>query len=419
MCGQLLAQESVSFEQVRTRRPPRASRSSARAARAHRGTRAVRGCQVLPHLSPSTKAMQELDAKRTAALLADAKKIGAVNLGGGGGGGGGGKRSLADFGSLDDGGGPPAPAAAPADEAKKAAAAEATAEEEVELTFEQMQPLGLLRAVLKQRDWPTAKRLMDELDGVDVAAYRPVGDALCGILDWVTAAAYASINPAAVLLGDSAPAAPAAPAADGRSLSQAATPHAAVFAAVPLLQRIGVHLHHQPLLLARMCRLCVSALDDAPSDARLSDAIDACVDGAILPALTLVSPNPGLVHELWRLLEKRPYTARYRSYGVLHAKMREDATPELAMARARTSDETKRMMRRLSKENTKQYGRHLGKITHCVPTVVFDTILGQIQVRRAGRVGGCYEGGRRGRRGRGGASQDTRTRRLGDARACA
>ena len=52
---------------------------------------------------------------------------------------------------------------------------------------------------------------------------------------------------------------------------------------------------------------------------------------------------------------------------------------ELALAKAKTADETKRMMRRLSKENTKQYGRHLGKITHCNPGVVFDTILGQIQ----------------------------------------
>ena len=38
--------------------------------------------------------------------------------------------------------------------------------------------------------------------------------------------------------------------------------------------------------------------------------------------------------------------------------------PELALARAQTADETKRMMRRLSKENTKQYGRHLGKLSH-------------------------------------------------------
>lgn len=48
-------------------------------------------------------------------------------------------------------------------------------------------------------------------------------------------------------------------------------------------------------------------------------------------------------------------------------------------ARCKTADETKRMMRRLSKENTKQYGRHLGKITHSNPGVVFETILAQIQ----------------------------------------
>lgn len=37
------------------------------------------------------------------------------------------------------------------------------------------------------------------------------------------------------------------------------------------------------------------------------------------------------------------------------------------------------MMRRLSKENIKQYGRHLAKITHANPGVVFETILAQIQ----------------------------------------
>ena len=59
--------------------------------------------------------------------------------------------------------------------------------------------------------------------------------------------------------------------------------------------------------------------------------------------------------------------------------MDEGTVAELALAKAKTADETKRMMRRLSKENTKQYGRHLGKITHCNPGVVFDTILSQIQ----------------------------------------
>lgn len=155
-------------------------------------------------------------------------------------------------------------------------------------------------------------------------------------------------------------------AADGEgeeaALKQATTAAGAVLAALPLLTRLGSHLHRRPLLLARMCRLCRAALEAAPTDDRLSDAVDGCIDAALLPALTLSTPNPGLVHELWLLLEVRPYTSRYRSYGVLHARMKDEAWPELYACRAKTADDTKRMMRRLSKENTKQYGRHLGKL---------------------------------------------------------
>ena len=65
--------------------------------------------------------------------------------------------------------------------------------------------------------------------------------------------------------------------------------------------------------------------------------------------------------------------------GVLASKMDENTSPELAMAKALTADATKRMLRRLSKDNTKQYGRHLGKISHSNPGTVFDTILSQVQ----------------------------------------
>ena len=84
--------------------------------------------------------------------------------------------------------------------------------------------------------------------------------------------------------------------------------------------------------------------------------MEAGIDCSLLPALTVSEANPGLVHELWRLLELLPYTARYRCYGVLASKMDENLSPELAMAKALTTDATKRMLRRLSKDNTKQYG---------------------------------------------------------------
>ena len=227
---------------------------------------------------------------------------------------------------------------------------------------------------------------MDELDGVDVASYPTVGTALCGLLEWLTAPAYATISPSHHLLNTPTTTKPTSPltkpkldapnaadgaaadgaAADGEgeeaALKQATTAAGAVLAALPLLTRLGSHLHRRPLLLARMCRLCRAALEAAPTDDRLSDAVDGCIDAALLPALTLSTPNPGLVHELWLLLEVRPYTSRYRSYGVLHARMKDEAWPELYACRAKTADDTKRMMRRLSKENTKQYGRHLGKL---------------------------------------------------------
>ena len=45
--------------------------------------------------------------------------------------------------------------------------------------IEKLQPLGLLRALLRLKDWRTASKLLAELDGVDVASYPPVAEALC------------------------------------------------------------------------------------------------------------------------------------------------------------------------------------------------------------------------------------------------
>ena len=409
MCGLLLAQGSVSLE------------------------------AILPHLTPDIKTMADLDEKRASEKRTEARKKGQVSLGGGGdasGGGGfaglsaknamgsqvGSRKSLADFGSLDGGddkgGGSSSQPTAGAAEAKAAAEKSAEAEEEELSTsteFEKLQPLGLLRALLKARDWKAARQLIIELDGVDVAAYPPVAEALCELLDWLTEPAYRPIAPSTTLFSSSSAPAPAVAATESTEaaagassgpvaeeaedsmdvdgdgalaasaqpsvtgLTPATTPTGAVFAAVPLLRMLGPYLHTEPLLIARMCRLCVAAMAEKGTEQKVVDAIDACIDLSILPALTVSSANPGLVHELWRLLEKRPYTARSRSYGVLHNKLKElEAHPELAMARAKTADDTKKMMRRLSKRipnNTDAiWADHALR-----SSVVFDTILEQIQ----------------------------------------
>ncbi len=54
--------------------------------------------------------------------------------------------------------------------------------------------------------------------------------------------------------------------------------------------------------------------------------------------------------------------------------------PELVTARAVAANETRKLMRRLTKDNFKQLGRHIGKITHSNPLVMCELLVGQIQV---------------------------------------
>ena len=149
--------------------------------------------------------------------------------------------------------------------------------------------------------------------------------------------AYAPISPQSLLMGapKSTASKAAAPSAEGasapapselepdtplsttvQSLEQAQTPASAVRAMLPLLQRIGLHIKQKPTLLARACRLCYAAIQDAGEDQRLRDLVDTCIDCSLLPAITTTPANPGLVHELWRLLELLP-TRRATAYGVL------------------------------------------------------------------------------------------------------
>ena len=200
--------------------------------------------QVLPHLNPSVAKVQEQYTKEAAKSVAGSKKIGQVSLNSTGGSTGG-RKSLGDFGSLDDGGAAPAPSAAADDKQ----------EEEEVLEFDALQPLGVLRAMLRLRDWGNAQRLMDELEGVEVSSYAPVCAALSELLDWVTAAAYVSISPQQMLMGTAAdqamPDAPEAaeavgtPSTDeaGEVLTPAKTPAEAVSGMQPLLQRIGLYLN--------------------------------------------------------------------------------------------------------------------------------------------------------------------------------
>lgn len=98
----------------------------------------------------------------------------------------------------------------------------------------------------------------------------------------------------------------------------------------------------------------------------------------LFPAISQLDGNPSFANELYSIVKQFPYETRFALYGQWkHATY--SAIPELAVARAGCTKDTRYIMRRLSKENVKQYGRYIGKTVHSNPAIAFTIIIDQLQ----------------------------------------
>ena len=114
-------------------------------------------------------------------------------------------------------------------------------------------------------------RLVQQIKRVDLLRYPPIANALCSYIEHTTSVAYAPICPTAILFPATAPPAVAAAAGSGAEettkdavggvkLEPPMTPLLALSEALPILRKLGLYLNTQPLLIARLCRLCIAAL---------------------------------------------------------------------------------------------------------------------------------------------------------------
>jgi THO complex subunit 2 len=86
-----------------------------------------------------------------------------------------------------------------------------------------------------------------------------------------------------------------------------------------------------------------------------------------------------VAEEIWTVIKFYPYQHRYALYG----RWKNDSFlihPKLIRRRGIAQKQIKALMKRVSKENIKPVGRHLGKLSHCSPGFLFDYILQQIQL---------------------------------------
>jgi THO complex subunit 2 len=144
-----------------------------------------------------------------------------------------------------------------------------------------------------------------------------------------------------------------------------------------LLNLVGVKIGRDPELLMKLTRIGKKSLDQD----RLKENTDRWLDllkRILVPALSLTKANPGVVNEVWEVMKLFPPSARFGIYsdwftGPLSRQ------PDLKEAFDQTMAETRDVLKRISKTNTKAMARALAKVAYASPGKVFMVTLNQIE----------------------------------------
>uniref|UniRef100_A0A672JQU5 THO complex subunit 2 n=1 Tax=Salarias fasciatus TaxID=181472 RepID=A0A672JQU5_SALFA len=241
------------------------------------------------------------------------------------------------------------------------------------------QKLGLLEALLRIGDWLHAQSIMDQMPSFYATSHKPIALALCQLVHLTVEPLYrrAGVPKGArgcvmhPLRNKRAP----QPAENFEDLRRD------IFS---MLGYLGPHLSHDPILFAKIVRLGKAFMKEVGEnwtlhyDETLLSCFLSVADQVLLPSLSLMECNACMSEELWGLFKLFPYYHRYRLYGQWKNETY-SSHPLLVKVKAQTVERAKYIMKRLTKENVKQSGRQIGKLSHSNPTILFDYMLSQIQ----------------------------------------
>lgn len=117
-----------------------------------------------------------------------------------------------------------------------------------------------------------------------------------------------------------------------------------------------------------------------------SEAARRVVEHCLLPSLSLLPPNPGVVMEAWACIKALPHTERHALYASWRGRGVERAAIgtkhfALAVAECAAGYAVRSALKRVAneKKNAKHVGRALAKIAHSNPVVLFHIVLSSIQ----------------------------------------
>ncbi|XP_047974285.1 THO complex subunit 2 isoform X2 [Salvia hispanica] len=261
------------------------------------------------------------------------------------------------------------------------------------------QPLGLLMGFLAVDDWFHAHQLLERLSLLNSMEYVQISRGLFRLIEKTILPAYKLVCQTQLSTAGTS----SASSADS-NLGSSNRP----FINLPkelfeMLASAGPYLYRDALLLQKISRVLrgyyMCALDLVNDDGafgshsvteriqnprlHLKDArlrIDEALGMCLLPSLQLIPANPAVGQEIWELLSLLPYEVRYRLYGEWEKD--DERFPMILAARQTARLDTRRILKRLAKENLKQLGRMVAKLAHANPMTVLRTIVHQIEAYR-------------------------------------
>ncbi|XP_034949841.1 THO complex subunit 2 [Chelonus insularis] len=245
------------------------------------------------------------------------------------------------------------------------------------------QKFGLCEALLDIGAWDVARKLFNRLPDYCLTDQKPIALALCKLIQSLIEPVYRKhciVSPKLPGRKVAPLKSPLAP----EPMQNLAEIHDKL---LPMLIILGPNLHHDPILMYKIMRLCHAAIKQHPFDSNqpldknntIHYDILTILDVALLPSLSFMDCNCCVAEEMWNILKHYPYQNRY----CLYARWKNDTLSQHAALMRKRGDAEKKIksiMKRVSKETIKPVGRSIGKLTHSSPGVLFDYVLLQIQL---------------------------------------
>ncbi|CAM0909455.1 unnamed protein product [Alopecurus aequalis] len=248
--------------------------------------------------------------------------------------------------------------------------------------IEKNQKLGLLLGFLSVHDWDHAQLLFERLAQLNPVEHVKICDGLLRIIEKTISAAYSTYCQTHHKISRNM---------DTQMIDASCGTSPNYVVDLPkeffqMLSACGPYLHRDTLLFQKVCRVLkvyhasskesVRTTGVMSPESRIEEALGSC----LLPSLQLIPANPAVDMEIWGVLSLLPYEVRYRLYGEWEKDTEQN--PIVLAARQTAKLDTRRLLKRLAKENLKQLGRMVAKLAHANPMTVLRTIVQQVEAYR-------------------------------------